>query len=367
MRIKPIFFYLLVLVLFYGCMSVKLPRTDSGILKKKPEFYNLEWKKGEILTRKKTDLTIEVDSVGKLPLSIFLNTNNLPVLYTANIETPVCADGECKFMHIKMYWSLLGNYVGFDRFPDLPLTKHDHDPFLRKDYEKLHALLLDRNSILERRKIDELVKSPEQLKKEGVDALSGATITEVKESVVSGALYSCYVAWHLAHGEVQKTLRNYTSEIGNPELWSAMLYSNNSDYQLFALQNIDEVQYKNHYDRISVIFEMGTPLLRTFIVKSLPASFWNSPSLQQPYWNKFSHIDINTRSFLLQKLKSSSQTIIQDLSKELEVMTRNQLIMYLSKLPKAFKNNAFLMSNLKAYASKNTYGYIVSNFLEEHH
>lgn len=365
MRIKPVFFHLLVLVLFYGCMSVKLPRTDSGILKKKPEFYNLEWKKSETLTRKKTDLTIEVDSVGKLPLSILVNADNLPILYTANIETPVCADGECKFMHIKMYWSLLGNYVGFDRFPNLPLTKHDHDPFIRKDYQKLHTLLSDRNSILERRKIDELVKSPEELKKEGVDALSGATITEVKESVVSGALYSCYVAWHLAHGEVQKTLRNYTSEIGKPELWSAMLYSNNSDYQLFALQNMDEVQYKNNYDQISVVFEMGTPLLRTFIVKSLPASFWNSPSLQQPYWNKFSQIDINTRSFLLQKLKSSSQTVIQDLSSELEVMTRNQLKMYLSKLPMDVKGNSVLMGNLHIYAKNNSYGYIVKEYLED--
>lgn len=364
MKIRPIFFLLFVLVLFYGCRSTKLLGTDSVILKKKPEFYSLEWKKGETLTGKKTDLTIEVDSVGKLPLTVLVNVENIPVLYTANIETPVCADGECKFMHIKMYWSLLGNYVGFDRFHDLPLTKHDHDPFFKRDYEKLHTLLLDRNSILERREIDELVKSPEELKKEGVDALSGATITEVKESVVSGALYSCYVAWHLAHGEVQKTLRDYTGDIGNPELWSTMLYSNNSDYQLFALQNMDEIQYQNHNNHISNIFETGTPLLRTFIVKSLPVSFWSSQSSQQPYWDKFAQVDINTRSLLLQKLKPSSQEIIQGLSAKLNVMTRNQLKMYLSKLPKGVRNNSVLMDNLNAYIAENSLGYIVKEYLE---
>ena len=157
------------MLLFYGCASKKNSSQETKFLKDAPEFYSLEWNKGDKLTRKSTALKIEVDSIGKLPLSVFVNANNLPVLYMANIETPVCADGECKFMHIKMYWSLLGNYVGFDRFPDLPLTKHDHDPFLRKDYQKLHSLLLDKNSILERRKIDELVKSPEELKKEGVD------------------------------------------------------------------------------------------------------------------------------------------------------------------------------------------------------
>lgn len=365
MRIKSIFFALFALLLFYGCASKKNSSQETEFLRAAPEFYSLEWNKGAKLVRKSTTLKIEVDSVGKLPLSVFVNANNLPVLYSANIETPVCADGECKFMHIKMYWSLLGNYVGFDRFPNLPLTKHDHDPFLRKDYQKLHSLLLDKNSILERRKIDELVKSPEELKKEGVDALSGATITEVKESVVSGALYSCYVAWHLAHGEVEKILRDYTKENGNPELWIAMLKANDSDYQLVALQNMDEVQFESQYNRIASIFKTGTPLLRTFIVKSLSNSFWSSSNLQQPFWDKFKEVDINTRSLMLQKLKPSSLGIIEDLSAKLDVMSRNQLRTYLFKLPTTFKENTVIMDNLNAYIQENAYGYIVQEFLED--
>ena len=86
-------------------------------------------------------------------------------------------------MHIRLYWTLLGEYAGFDRYVDLPLTKHDHDEFKEEDYQKLHSLLKDPNSVLRRRTIDELVEKPKQRTVNGVDALSGATIAEVKESV----------------------------------------------------------------------------------------------------------------------------------------------------------------------------------------
>ena len=95
---KSIFFALFALLLFYGCASKKNSSQETKFLKDAPEFYSLEWNKGDKLTRKSTALKIEVDSIGKLPLSVFVNANNLPVLYMANIETPVCADGECKHL-----------------------------------------------------------------------------------------------------------------------------------------------------------------------------------------------------------------------------------------------------------------------------
>ncbi|WKX76613.1 hypothetical protein [Zobellia laminariae] len=175
--------------------AVAFPNSsEKTVLDKSPEFFVLNWKQGTILNSSETPMEIVVDSVGAQKVNIFRDNSDAPVLYSSNIITPVCADGDCRLMHITLYWTLLGDYAGFDRSSEEPLTKHDHDEFLFSDYWKLHELLKDHNSILKRRAIDELVTKPKPSTIEGVDALSGATIKEVKESVVSGALYSCYVA-----------------------------------------------------------------------------------------------------------------------------------------------------------------------------
>lgn len=159
----------------------------------RPEFFVLDWEKGSVLDIVETPMTIRVDSVGAQKIYLLQDINREPVLYSSNIVTPVCADGDCKLMHITLYWTLLGDYAGFDRCVEEPLTKHDHDEFLFADYWKLHELLQDHNSILKRRALDELVTKPKPSEMEGVDALSGATVKEVKESVVSGA--SIRVTW----------------------------------------------------------------------------------------------------------------------------------------------------------------------------
>ncbi|NNE75467.1 MAG: hypothetical protein HKN31_00135, partial [Pricia sp.] len=208
---------------------------NKGIYQK-PEFYTMQWKQGTQFTEKPTAISIEVDSIGQQEVRLLVNGKDEPILYASDISTPVCADGECRLMHIRLYWSLLGEYAGFDRYPKLPLTKHEHDEFLSVDYIKLHQLLMDDNSILKRKKIHELVDKPKQSKIEGVDAVAGATIKEVKESVVAGALYSCYTAWHLVHGPVRDEIKKHTLTLLNDTMVSEMILSNNSDYQLFVLK-----------------------------------------------------------------------------------------------------------------------------------
>ena len=79
-------------------------------------------------------------------------------MFFSDIETPVCADGECKLAKIKIYWNLLGNYVGYGID-----NEHIHSQSLnmillkKQTMSKLHRLLLDDNSILKRRKMSDLI------------------------------------------------------------------------------------------------------------------------------------------------------------------------------------------------------------------
>lgn len=352
----------------FGSEKVFANILNDSILRQRPDYYIMEWKTETVLTKVETDIYIDVDSMGLQNVNLLVDRKGLPVLYNSNISAPVCADGECRLMDIRFYWNILGGYAGFDKIEKSPLTKHDHDEFLEADYIKLHSLLMDDNSILKRREIKDLVEIPKESALKGVDAISGATIAEVKESVVSGALYSCYIAWHLVHGNVKNEIRNYSMSLITYDVVLGMLYSNNVDYQFFALNRLNEIQYVEHYIRIAEILNSGIPLVRTFIVKNLSDSIWKSEELQIPYWNCFSTIDINSRSLMLDNLEKASTSTIEMLSAELQIMTKNQIKVYLQSLMDRRNLSAVTMMNLEKYTTANdaVFGYLVKEFLQDY-
>lgn len=369
---KTILSILLLVLLSFGRVSGEFKEAPnmlplSRIMDKAPEFYVLQWKVGTKLTSQKSDLFIEVDSIGKQGIDVLLNQKKEPVLYSADISTPVCADGECKLMHLKLYWTLLGEYAGFDRYPDLPLTKYDHDIFLEEDYQKLHELLIDDKNILGRRSIDHLVEKPKMRTVNGVDAISGATIAQVKESIVPGALYSCYTAWHIAHGDIRKKIKVRTLSVLNKNMLVEMLYSNNPEYQLFVLEKIDQESYLQHYVQIAEIFKTGIPLVRSIIAKSLITRFKATPNLQVPFWQAFDIIDSGSRSLLLQHLNNAPAFAIDILSKKLGTMSKNQLKVFLDYLALQEKISPEILYNIKTFANSDseTYAYLAKQYFGE--
>lgn len=340
---------------------------SMAVLDKAPEFYVLEWKEGRSLTPQETDFYIEVDSMGKQAIIALLDKTDKPVLYTSNISTPVCADGECKLMNIRLYWTLLGEYAGFDRYSETPLTKHDHDEFKIEDYQKLHALLTDDKSILGRRSINQLVEKPKMRTVNGVDAIAGATVARVKEAVVSGALYSCYTAWKLVHGDIREELKEYSISVLDKNMMVEMLYSKNEDYHLFALEELDNSEYVEHYLQIAEIFKTSTPLVRSIIAKSLIGKFRNTPDLQRPFWDAFDVIDVGSRSTLIHHLDEAPSYVSDLLSSKLSTMSKNQLKGFLEHLSEKKAISSEVQGNLKEFVNSESeiYAYLVSFFLED--
>ena len=336
-------------------------------LDKKPDYFAMEWEEGTVLTKRQTPFFIEVETMGNQSVSLLVDEKNRPKLYTSDITTPVCADGECRLMYLTLYWNLLGGYAGFDKVKGQSLTKHDHEEFTDHDYGKLHQLLLDDNSILKRKKIDELVEKPASSQTDNVDATSGATIAEVKESVVDGALYSCFVAWNIAHGEIKRQLLENTAGLFNMEMKHYMLHSNAVDYQMYALKSFEEGDFIAFKERIVKMFRESIPLIRTYIVQNLPELFWRSDSLQIPFWESFDAIDINSRSLLLNHLETAPKEVLLSLSTNMGLMTKNQLKTYLRGVEGLVNYNSVLAKELNSFAhsKSNTYAYIVKEFLED--
>ncbi|MEO9890920.1 hypothetical protein [Aurantibacter sp.] len=369
---RIVFTLFIILLLFFNKGSIDFEysverNTSIETLDSPPEFFVLKWEKGTKLFAQKTDLYIEVDSIGRQEVLVLVNENKTPVLYTSEIATPVCADGECKLMHIKFYWTLLGEYAGFDRNIELPLTKYDHDEFQQSDYQKLHELLLDDKSVIGRRSLDQLVDKPKMRSVNGVDAISGATVARVKEAVVSGALYSCYTAWHMVYGDIQEKLKNTTLAALNESMIMEMLYSRNQEYQIFALQKIDDSKYEEHSKQIAEILKSSTPLVRSIIVKSFIQKLKKEPELQRPFWNAFDKIDIGTRSMLLKQLSEAPSFSIEILSKKLDKMSKNQLKLFLDNLAQKESIEPEIRNILNSFVNlkNNPNTYLVTNFLED--
>ena len=157
-------------------------------------------------------------------VNLIFNKDSLPLFYYADILTPVCIDNICKPLYIELYWDLLSNYIGYGEYDDKLLSKYDHETFTSDDYLKLHELLSNPRSPIERKKISDLYEVEKtrekaiQFKGEEVDGITGATKLEIKQSVVEGALFSCHTLYHLVYGNVQTQIRKTTESIYDEEI-----------------------------------------------------------------------------------------------------------------------------------------------------
>ncbi|MEZ5044577.1 MAG: hypothetical protein R2828_32075 [Saprospiraceae bacterium] len=328
----------------------------------------------EQVTQAQTVFTFpNLDTLLDHPVELLSNKDGAPLLFFSNIMTPVCIDGTCKPMYIDIYWNLVGHYVGYQTVEGQPLSKFDHEDFVAADYQKLHDLLLNDNSILKQKTMSDLFDPEAQAAKAitfngvEIDAVTGATKKEIKASLVEGALYSCYTIWHLVHGEVGPKMATYLSTIYSADLERYLLYSDYSDYQLFALKYLDEKGMATHLDRILALLEKAPPLTRTYVFKKLPKALWKEETTTNTLYHSFSSLDINSKTLLIQSLPYAHPQSLELLSKQLTQMSKNQLKQYLShftKTPSALSNE--IRTNLKAIAADPQYvnAYLIQAFLE---
>jgi len=292
-------------------------------------------------------------------------------LFFSDLETSVCADGECRLANIQVYWNLLGNYVGYGTHPKFPLTKFEHDPFDEDDFAKLNQLLSDSHSILERKEISDLTeKVPAKSSKNthgDVDGVSSATKKEIKESVVAGGLYSCYTFWHLVHGDVRKKMTAYLGSIYSDSLNNYFLYSPYRDYQNHALKQLDSLGFTTHITQIAKIYKETQPMTRAYILKKMPDRLLKEQNVTQQFYGAFSMVDINTRTQLIKKVAAAYPEAVELLSKHLTEMTKNQLRFYLDFLNDHSENiNQTVKDNLHStsLSQEYTYGYLIREFLD---
>ena len=315
------------------------------------------------------------DSLLNHQMHLLMDKEGLPLFYYSDIQTPVCIDGLCKPVNVELYWNLIGNYLGYGVYSDELLSKYDHEIFEEEDYLTLHNLLSDELSILGRRKLSTLynsdVKRDKAIKFKGVevDAISGATIKEIKTSVVGGALYSCYTLWHLVHGEAAVKIKDNIPHIYSESHEDYFLRSNHEDYHYYAIKRLSSSDFEKNIDLITLIFKNGNPLLRSYILKKLPKQLYAHPLMISDVYKQFSQLDLNSKTILLENLMHSAVASVIYLSDQLSSMSHNQIKIFLRMISKMESFEiAEVEESFRDFATNNNspYSHLVTEFLENH-
>lgn len=177
------------------------------------------------------------DTIPNDTLFIIKNRDGLIHSYHRNILTGVCIDGECRMLDITLHWSVTGRYQGFQLPKGEFLSKSEHEPFQKKDYERLHILLADPYSELANYKMEELVPVIDENE---VDGVTAATISGVEDYIVEDAVYSTYTIWHIVYGNTQDVIENYTRKNIHPDLLLKILNSGHHRDVVWGLENLKE-------------------------------------------------------------------------------------------------------------------------------
>lgn len=302
-------------------------------------------------------------------VNLLKDRKGLPYAYSSHILTPVCDDTLCALMNIEVYWNLLGNYIGYDTIAGDPLTKNDHLPFLSEDYDKLHRLLSDNNSIIKRKEKHELFDSEATRVSGVVDAVTGATAKEISEAVVDGALYSCYTLYHIVYGPLSRLMLSDMESRYTSELEESFLTSDFTDYQLYILKRISEDDFMQNQSRILELIHHSIPLNRLYIMKKMPDEMWTDQHVLRTISGYFEDLDGNTRTYFLRKLETFQRfepQILLDLIRHMDSLSQNQLKMLIRIFEKHEWGQEVMVAIIeKLNNSEMTYGYLVEVFLDE--
>lgn len=140
-----------------------------------------------------------------------------PIAYYTTVIQEVCYDEKCRLLHVNVYWNITGRYLGIELPAGEFLSKAEHEPFSRHEYDQLNVILADSLSPLANLLHSELAPGDRAVLA-GVDGITSATSAEVSRYVVPGAAYTTYTLWHYVYGKVREQVISRTEKVLSPEL-----------------------------------------------------------------------------------------------------------------------------------------------------
>ena len=223
--------------------------------------------------------------------------------YSASVFTPVCEGDKCYAIEIIFYWDFIGRFHHYDTIPGKGLTKLDHEPFTLSDYLKLDNILTNSNSLLASYTKDELVKNTRSSE---IDGITGATINEIKESVISGAVYSCFTLWHIANGPVVDSIQKSTKNLLSKDLVKKMVSQKDQEINYYLINNFTENDFASYLREILQTIQDGKGYFAKNVIEKMSEDIAADSLSQHFFASSFTQLDYFAQVALLEKLNAKS-------------------------------------------------------------
>ncbi len=246
---------------------------------------------------------------------IYLKTDDqgIPDRYRARIFTPVCETERCYAIELDLQWNLIGDIIGYDTLPGKGLTKLDHIPFTKDDYQKLHEILLNDNSVLGAYKKDDLVESTRTSE---LDGITGATASEIKNTVINGAVYSCYTLWQIAYGPVVDSIQKSTMTLLSQDLVRKLVDLENVELNYFLINHFSTKEFIEFLPEILQTLELDQGYYVKNALEKMPSELFLEPEAQSFFTEYFEKMSYFSQVALLKRLLDKK--IEEDLAKVLQ-------------------------------------------------
>ncbi|WP_157972154.1 hypothetical protein [Pleomorphovibrio marinus] len=298
-------------------------------------FFNISFAQEKGNVKSEIAFEAKINDSTEVEIKVRRNQSGEIQDYFSPITTPVCKEGLCYQMIIEVYWDLLGNFSDY-KVPDrFPLTKFDHEPFSEEDHIKLRKILSNKDSYLKFYTLENLVDPSAPIESEEVDGISAATHPSIQQEVVSGAVYSTFVLWHIVNGSISEKSKTYTlNQIERENLLMRFLLSDNHHYQYFALEQVVEEERNMYIPQIIRLLVEGREYVPFFAIEKLSPSDWQKEEVQTQVLQEFDLMGFEMRNEILNRLKGIriQDDALELLASHLDRLSENQLIKVLEIL-----------------------------------
>ena len=233
--------------------------------------------------------------------------NGWPVSYHRKIEASVCFDNKCRQLNIVLHWNITGRYLGFELPKDEYLSKAEHEPFVRSEYERMHSILKDEQSPLGDFSYNELV--PQNAPSQDIDAVSSPTAKNLLEYVVEGAAFTTYKLWHIVQGNTRKEIEKLTAQALTPDMYLAILNSTSSSDQIWAL---DQRRFLNKttpgiQKAILALVKSPDYNLAERAIRAVTSTDLESVEFQRAFLNDFDQMNHALKKMMIVKLAEARE------------------------------------------------------------
>lgn len=244
-----------------------------------------------------------------------------PISYYRKVFKEICFDGNCRLLNVILHWNLTGRYLGFELPPREFLSKAEHTPFVKQEYEQLQGILVDSLSALGEISYENLIPKQKTLPGQ-IDAVTRPTSKDVLQFVVQGAVFTTYSMWHLIYGQMQDDVVQATEAKLSPGLLLRVL---NSPVPWDWMWGLDRLHFFTKpsialKQRVLEFVVSDSYSLASKAIDRIPVEWCREIDFQKALWLKFDEVEYSLKPNLIQKIsesKNMNKTILVELAKKL--------------------------------------------------